>query len=171
MTLPADVRPASGVRSRLRDAVVVAGGGLLVFALVSWLVVTDKERIEMLLEEGMRAFASRDVAACLALISPRCQITASGGDDVASGAPDIRALLEELFRDYNRVAISMTKREILVGESGARTNFVTKVHLEGHSVEVQGDLVMRGLVKFEQTAPAVWKVTRIEIIETRGVSG
>jgi hypothetical protein len=171
MTLPADTRPSYGTRSWLRDALVVAGGGLLVFAVVSWLVVTDKERIELLLDEGMRAFAARDVEGCLVLLSPHCQITASGGDHVAAGTTDIRALLEEMFRTYGTVGIEMKKREILVGETGARTNFVTKVHVQGHSLEIQGDLVMRGLVKFEQTAPSVWKATRIEIIETRGVSG
>ncbi|MBI3894133.1 MAG: nuclear transport factor 2 family protein [Candidatus Wallbacteria bacterium] len=164
-----ELEPAPSKGFRVADLLVVAVGGMLVYAAVAMLVVTDKQRIERLLDAGVEAFGKEDLPACLETLDAGEAVFMSPGAAQEGVALDqIRAMLERFFADFFDIQLTFKRREVVVGEGTARVNFSASVRMRANEPAVQSGFTIRGTLGLVRRAPEVWKIKRVEVIEIRG---
>ncbi len=137
---------------------VVAGA-----VIVDWLVVTDRERIEGVIEDMASAVERSDTAALFEHVSP-------GYREQGMSPASLRILLEMFFRMYGPVRVNV--RETRVTREG---NLATVRVTVGAVSEARADVSGRSVweVSMRKETDGVWRVTRIVPVRIRGrdVSG
>ena len=145
---------------------VVLVGGAVLFALVSWLVVTDKQRIEELIDRGIEALQEQQDESCLALLDDTCELS-DGGHLTAVSREDFRPVLRHLAQAFSSLKIEKQKLKVVVSEDTARAAFQIMVELTSRDIGPGPLCQLRGVLALRRVEPKVWKVSRIELIEKR----
>jgi hypothetical protein len=132
----------------VRKGVALALAALAAYVLVSWLVVTDRERVERVLDE-MRAAAVRgDWEAVASHVD----------DDVSAGAPSKASLVDEWrtrWRSFalKRVDLDVGDVDVSGDRAAARVRVFPGAPLEGHWADARVHLVRRD---------DAWRVTGVD---------
>ncbi len=155
---------------RLRDAILVAVGALLIFGVARLFIVTDKQRIERLLDQGVVAFNSADVAGTVAIVDDSCTLLKHGGKMSAATRSQVEEVVQGVFGEFSMIEVEQKKRQVVVTDDQARVNFRLVVKLQPRGVNVKAQYHMRGVMALKKKSPEVWRVTRVELIEARGAS-
>ncbi|MBI4871184.1 MAG: nuclear transport factor 2 family protein [Candidatus Riflebacteria bacterium] len=150
---------------------VLAGGGLL-YGLAAWLIVTDKQRVDRLIDRGLEALERQDVEECVSLVAERCAVKGDGGSEVMAGPNEIRGMLQALFQEFGKLRIKVKKRSVVVSEGSARASFVTVLFLSSRDLpSVQQELRVRGVASFRKTGPEDWRLDRLMVLERKSGAG
>ena len=149
-------------RGKLMVWMVVVAALAVVLVIVEWLLVTDRERVEGIVDQMARAVRNEEIDGLIRHLAPRCHF----GDLDREG---IRRLAASALRDIEieKVTLSDRKTHVFPQRKQATAEFLAVVRGRQSNVDFP-PYASRWIFTFHQDPAGEWQVVEIERLQAFG---